>query len=94
VLLVTVGVTTVAWVSATLLTRPESEATLVAFYKLVRPAGPGWVCALRCGFTNQVGGAAVAGKPAPHGDGVYLKACTVPVGASLRAMASARSTQS
>ena len=42
VLLVTVGVTTVAWVSATLLTQPESEATLVAFYKLVRPAGPGW----------------------------------------------------
>ena len=42
VLLVTVGVTTLAWVSATLLTKPESDATLVAFYKLVRPAGPGW----------------------------------------------------
>lgn len=42
VLLVTVGVTTVAWVGATLLTRPESEETLVAFYRLVRPAGPGW----------------------------------------------------
>ena len=42
VLLVTVGVTTLAWVGATLLTRPESDATLVAFYKLVRPAGPGW----------------------------------------------------
>ena len=42
VLLVTVGVTTVAWVGATLLTKPESEATLVAFYRLVRPAGYGW----------------------------------------------------
>ncbi|MDP2322007.1 MAG: sodium:solute symporter family protein [Acidobacteriota bacterium] len=42
VLLVTVGVTTVAWVGTTLLTRPESDATLVGFYKLVRPAGPGW----------------------------------------------------
>lgn len=42
VLLVTVGVTTVAWVGTTLLTRPESDATLVGFYKLVRPSGPGW----------------------------------------------------
>jgi SSS family solute:Na+ symporter len=41
-LLVTVFATTVAWVAATLLTRPESEATLVSFYRLVRPAGPGW----------------------------------------------------
>ncbi|MGZ9067626.1 MAG: hypothetical protein ACXW2I_20090, partial [Burkholderiales bacterium] len=39
---VTVGVTTVAWVGTTLLTKPESEVTLVRFYKLVRPAGPGW----------------------------------------------------
>lgn len=42
VLLATVGVTTVAWVGTTLLTKPESEVTLVKFYKLVRPAGPGW----------------------------------------------------
>jgi len=42
VLLVTVGVTTVAWVGATLMTKPESDATLVGFYQLVRPAGPGW----------------------------------------------------
>jgi len=42
VLLGTVGLTTLAWVSVTLLTRPESDATLVGFYKLVRPAGPGW----------------------------------------------------
>jgi Na+/proline symporter len=42
VLLVTVGITTVAWVGTTLLTKPESDATLVKFYRLVRPAGPGW----------------------------------------------------
>lgn len=42
VLLGTVGATTVAWVGTTLLTRPESDTTLIAFYRLVRPAGPGW----------------------------------------------------
>src|SRR5712692_1292991 len=38
----TVGITTVVWVAATFLTRPTDRSTLVAFYKLVRPAGPGW----------------------------------------------------
>ncbi|MEO8680171.1 MAG: sodium:solute symporter family protein [Vicinamibacterales bacterium] len=42
VLLVTVGVTTVAWVGTTMMTSPESEATLIGFYRLVRPAGSGW----------------------------------------------------
>jgi Na+/proline symporter len=41
-LLVTVFATTVAWISVTLATRPESMNTLVSFYNLVRPAGPGW----------------------------------------------------
>jgi dTDP-glucose pyrophosphorylase len=41
-LLVTVGVTTVVWVSVTLLTAPADHATLVRFYELTRPAGPGW----------------------------------------------------
>ena len=41
-LLVTVFATTFAWISVTLMTRPESEATLVSFYRLIRPAGPGW----------------------------------------------------
>ena len=30
------------WVPAMLLTRPESEATLEAFYRRTRPGGPGW----------------------------------------------------
>jgi solute:Na+ symporter, SSS family len=42
VLLVTVFATTFAWITTTLLTRPESEARLIEFYRLVRPAGPGW----------------------------------------------------
>jgi len=41
-LLATVATTTVVWVAATLLTAPTDRATLVAFYRLVRPAGPGW----------------------------------------------------
>jgi Na+/proline symporter len=41
-LLMTVATTTVVWVSVTLLTKPTDRATLVSFYSLVRPAGPGW----------------------------------------------------
>lgn len=42
VLLVTIAITTVVWVAATLLTKPADDETLVAFYRRVRPAGPGW----------------------------------------------------
>ena len=42
VMLVTVGVTTLVWVSATLLTRAEPMEKLVAFYRQVQPEGPGW----------------------------------------------------
>ena len=41
-LLATVAITTVVWVTVTLLTEPANRETLVAFYRLVRPAGPGW----------------------------------------------------
>ena len=41
-LLVTVFATTFAWVAVTFATSPESDATLVRFYKLVRPAGALW----------------------------------------------------
>jgi SSS family solute:Na+ symporter len=41
-LLVTVGVTTVVWVSVAFLAPPTERPALLAFYKLVRPAGPGW----------------------------------------------------
>lgn len=41
-IIVTVGVTTVVWLSVTLLTSPEPREKLRAFYEHVRPAGPGW----------------------------------------------------
>ncbi len=41
-LLIGVGITTVAWISVTLLTQPSSDDVLDKFYKLIRPAGPGW----------------------------------------------------
>jgi Na+/proline symporter len=41
-LVATVAVTTVVWMSVAYLTPPTDHATLVAFYRLVRPAGPGW----------------------------------------------------
>ncbi len=37
-----VVVTTVAWVTVTLLTSPAEKQTLREFYRLVRPGGPGW----------------------------------------------------
>ena len=42
VMLVTVAASTVAWVVVTLLTPPEPPAVLEAFYRRVRPGGPGW----------------------------------------------------
>ena len=41
-LLFGVAITTVAWVSVTLLTQPSSNEKLFSFYNLVRPGGPGW----------------------------------------------------
>jgi SSS family solute:Na+ symporter len=41
-LVLTVASTTVIWVAVTFLTRPTARATLLEFYRLVRPAGPGW----------------------------------------------------
>src|SRR5437773_2523265 len=42
IVLITVAVTTVVWLAVTLLTRPESDATLVAFYRRTRPSRAGW----------------------------------------------------
>jgi Na+/proline symporter len=42
VMLVTVAASTAVWLGVTLLTRPEPDATLDAFYMRVRPGGPGW----------------------------------------------------
>jgi Na+/proline symporter len=42
IMLVTVGVTTIAWLAVTLVTAPERPETLQAFYRRVRPHGSGW----------------------------------------------------
>jgi glucose-1-phosphate thymidylyltransferase len=41
-LMVTVAVTTVVWITVTLMTAPADHAVLLRFYELTRPAGPGW----------------------------------------------------
>jgi solute:Na+ symporter, SSS family len=57
-MLVTVGITTVVWLATTYLTSPEPNEKLIAFYKRVRPEGPGW---------NRI--AAQAGLSAAHAQG-------------------------
>jgi Na+/proline symporter len=42
VMLATVGVTSVVWLTVTFLTAPEPDAVLESFYRRVRPGGPGW----------------------------------------------------
>ncbi|MGE0354695.1 MAG: sodium:solute symporter family protein [Gemmatimonadales bacterium] len=41
-LVTTVAATTAIWILVAFLTAPTSRDTLLAFYRLVRPAGPGW----------------------------------------------------
>jgi solute:Na+ symporter, SSS family len=41
-MLVTVAITTIVWVAATMLTPAEPREKLIAFYRRVRPEGPGW----------------------------------------------------
>jgi hypothetical protein len=41
-MLITVAVSTVAWLAVTFMTSPEPDDTLDAFYIRVRPGGPGW----------------------------------------------------
>ena len=57
-MLVTVAITTVVWVTVTLLTPAEPIETLSKFYKRVRPEGPGW---------NKI--ASATGLAAEHADG-------------------------
>ncbi len=42
VLLSTVAITSLAWITTAIVTRPEPQETLERFYRQVRPAGPGW----------------------------------------------------
>lgn len=54
VMIVTVVVTTVVWVSVTFLTNPEPDAVLESFYRRVRPGGAGWATvSRRLGFGRE-----------------------------------------
>jgi Na+/proline symporter len=54
VMLVTVAVSTVVWLTVTFLTRAEPDAVLDAFYRRVRPGGPGWrSVSARLGFGRE-----------------------------------------
>jgi len=57
-LLATIAVTTVVWVTTTFLTKPADRQTLVAFFRLIRPSGPGW--------KPVAGEAGVGGSPGQH----------------------------
>jgi SSS family solute:Na+ symporter len=55
VMIITVVVTTVVWLAVTFLTQPEPEEVLEAFYKRVRPGGPGWLrISTRLGYGKEV----------------------------------------
>jgi Na+/proline symporter len=41
-LMINVGVTTITWIAVTLITPPTDIERLEAFYRKIRPAGPGW----------------------------------------------------
>src|SRR6185312_7053471 len=42
IMIITVAITTVVWLTVTYLTKPESQATLTAFYRRTRPSRTGW----------------------------------------------------
>ena len=54
VMLVTVACSTAVWLAVTLLTPPEADAVLDAFYRRVRPGGPGWAkVSARLGYGRE-----------------------------------------
>jgi SSS family solute:Na+ symporter len=46
-LIIGVIITTVGWITVTLVTRPTEQVTLLSFYRKIRPGGPGWKKVLR-----------------------------------------------
>jgi Na+/proline symporter len=62
VMIITVAVTTVVWLTVTFSTSAESAEVLNSFYARVRPGGPGWrVVSERLGFgREQIPGGALA----------------------------------
>jgi solute:Na+ symporter, SSS family len=42
IMIITVTITTIVWLTTTLLTKPESQETLIAFYRRTHPSKAGW----------------------------------------------------
>jgi solute:Na+ symporter, SSS family len=54
IMIITVAVTTVVWLTVTFMTKPEPAPVLEAFYRRVRPGGPGWaVISDRLGYGRE-----------------------------------------
>ena len=54
VMLVTVAVSTIVWLGVTFATKPEPDRVLEAFYRRVRPGGPGWeAVSTKIGFGRE-----------------------------------------
>jgi Na+/proline symporter len=54
VMILTVVLSTVVWLTTTFVTQPESKATLESFYRRVRPGGPGWAAvSVPAGFGRE-----------------------------------------
>jgi solute:Na+ symporter, SSS family len=62
VMLVTVAISTVVWLTVTFVTKPEKDEVLNSFYERVRPGGPGWArVSERLGYgREQIPGGALA----------------------------------
>ena len=75
-LIITISVTTVCWVLAAYLAPQTDRGTLIAFYKKVRPTGPGWE-----GIRKEAGisreEAAATGDSIPMAMLGWLAGCTV-----------------
>ena len=46
-LLIAITCTSIAWITTTFVTKPETQETLRSFYRLTRPGGPGWAKVIR-----------------------------------------------
>jgi Na+/proline symporter len=64
---ISVGLTTVSWLLAAYFSPQTDQATLVAFYKKVHPAGPGWTPIRRAAGVSEA-------EAAAHGDSMGMAA--------------------
>src|SRR5687768_11028661 len=54
IMIIVVAITTVVWVTVTFMTKPEPAPVLEAFYRRVRPGGPGWAAvSTRLGYGRE-----------------------------------------